>query len=209
MDCKAGANAQSWNACDQMCARAKQYRADKNADEKQKEADAKEKTQRVYRAGAQRKAARLVKAIDAAGLPDDTKLTFANYSADKTVGKIRAYANGDFGDDYFYGTDSLDPDAKHIPALCAKLHCSADYLLGLTDDLSPVSKSDTALGEWRTDDDFPDGQVLLLLDVTGRKVYDVDTVRGGKLCVYAKDLLPDTGLQVLRWLPLSKEGGEA
>ena len=210
MDCEDGAKARGcYDVCDQMCARAKQYRTDKNADEKQKEEDAKEKKQRVYRADIQRKAARLLKAINASGLPDDTKLTFANYAADKTVEKIRAYANGDFGDDYFYGTECLDPDAKHVPELCEKLKCSADYLLGLTDELQPVPKPDTALGEWRTDDDFPDGQVLLLLDVDGRKVYDVDTVLGGELCVYAKDLLPDTGPQVLRWLPLPKEGGEA
>ena len=209
LDCRSGAKSEAWCACDQMCSKAKQYRTDKNADEKQKEEDAKEKKQRVYRADIQRKAARLLKAIDAAGLADDTKLTFANYAADKTVEKIRAYASGDFGDDYFYGTDSLDPDAKHVPELCEKLKCSADYLLGLTDELTPVPKSDTALGEWRTDDDFPDGQVLLLLDVDGRKVYDVDTVLGRELCVYAKDLLPDTGPQVLRWLPLPEEGGEA
>ena len=209
MDCRSGAKSEAWCACDQMCSKAKQYRTDKNADKKQKEEDAKEKKQRVYRATIQRKAARLVKAIDAAGLADDVKLAFANYSADKTVEKIRAYANGDFGDDYFYRTDVLAPDAKHVPELCEKLKCSADYLLGLTDELMPAPKSDTALGKWRTDDDFPDGQVLLLLDVNGRKVYDVDTVLGGELCVYAKDLLSDNGPQVLRWLPLPKEGGEA
>ena len=202
MDCPSGANAQSWNTCDQMCSKAKQYRTDKNADEKRKEEDAKEKKQRVYRADVQRKAARLVKAINASGLPDDTKLTFANYAADKTVEKIRAYANGDFGDDYFYGTDVLDPDAKHVPELCKALRCSADYLLGLTDELMPVFKADMALGGWRTDDDFPDGQVLLLLDADGRKVYDVDTVLGGELRVYDAELLTDNGPRVLCWLPL-------
>ena len=216
MDCPSGANAKSWNACDQMCSKAKQYRADKNADEKQKEEDAKEKTQRVYRAGVQRKAARLVRAIDAAGLPDDTKLTFANYSADKTVGKIRAYANGDFGDDYFYGTDVLGPDAKHVPELCEKLKCSADYLLGLTDELQPVSKSDTAaLPEgafrmaWRTDRDFPDGPVLLLLETEGMRIYDVDTAHCGELELYSAELLTDNDPNILRWLPLPEEGGEA
>lgn len=215
MDCKAGAGAQSWNACDQMCSKAKQYRIDKNADEKQKEADAKEKVQRRYRSEVQRKAERLVKAIDAAGLANDAKLSFANYAEDKPVAKIRAYANGDFGDDYFYGTDSLDPDAKHIPALCAKLHCSADYLLGLTDDLSPVSKSDTAaLPEgafwmaWRTDTDYLDGPVLLLLETEGMRVYDVDTAHCGELELYASDLLTPDAPHILRWLPLPPEGGD-
>lgn len=204
MDCEYGAKARGcYDVCDQMCSKAKQYRTDKNADEKRKEEDAKEKKQRVYRAGVQRKAARLVKAIDAAGLADGTKLTFANHAADKTVEKIRAYANGDFGNDYFYGTDVLDPDAKHVPELCEKLKCSADYLLGLTDELQTVSKSDTLL--WRTDTDYPDGQVLLLLDIEGRKNYDVDTALGGELCVYDAGLLTDNGPHVLRWLPLPPE----
>ena len=213
MDCKYGAKARGcYDVCDQMCSKAKQYCTDKNADEKRKEEDAKEKKQRVYRADVQRKAARLVKAINASGLPDDTKLTFANYSVDKSVWKIRAYANGDFGDEYFYSTDVLDPDAKHVPELCEKLKCSADYLLGLTDELQPVPKSDTAaLPEgafrmaWRTDRDFPDGPVLLLLETEGMRIYDVDTAHCGELELYNAELLTDNGPNILRWLPLSPE----
>ena len=199
MDCKAGASAQSWNACDQMCSKAKQYRTDKNAAEKQQEEKAEEKRQRGRRAAVQRKAARLVRAIDAAGLPDDTKLTFANYSADKTVEKIRAYANGDFGDDYFYGTDNLDPDAKHVPELCEKLKCSADYLLGLTDELTPVSKSDTL--PWRTGTDYPDGKILFLFDDVGNLSYQVSEARHGRIRIYSDY---DDG-KIVRWLPLPPE----
>ncbi len=208
MDCPSGAKATTWDVCNQMCSKAKQYRTDKNAEEKRKEEDAKEKRRRVYRVGVQRKAARLVKAIDAAGLADDTKLTFANYAADKTVEKIRAYANGDFGDDYFYGTDSLDPDAKHVPELCEKLKCSADYLLGLTDELQPVPKSDTAaLPEgafrmaWRTDTDYPDGPVLLLVREDGVLSYETDEVEDGKFFLFDA---PDDG-EILRWLHLPPE----
>ena len=206
MDCRYGAKSDSWNACDQMCSRAKQYRTDQNAKEKQKEETEKERRQRGYRETIQRKAQRLVRAIDAAGLPDDKKLVFVFYRAEPTVKTLRAYANGDFGDAYFYGTDWLDPDAKHVPALCKALRCSADYLLGLTDELQPVPKSDTLL--WRTDTDYPDGQVLLLLDVDGRKTYDVDTVLGGELRVYDAEVLTDNGPRVLRWLPLPEEEAE-
>ena len=200
MDCEYGAKARGcYDVCDQMCSKAKQYRTDKNAEEKRKEEDAKEKRQRVYLAGVQRKAARLVKAIDAAGLADDTKLTFANYAADKTVEKIRAYANGDFGDDYFYGTDSLDPDAKHVPELCEKLKCSADYLLGLTDELSPVPKSDTL--PWRTGTDYPDGKILFLFDDAGTLSYQVSEVRHGRIRIYSDY---DDG-KIVRWLPLPPE----
>lgn len=200
MDCEYGAKARGcYDVCDQMCSKAKQYRTDKNAEEKRKEEDAKEKRRRVYRAGVQRKAARLVKAIDAAGLADDTNLTFANYAADKTVGKIRAYANGDFGDDYFYGTDSLDPDTKHVPELCEKLKCSADYLLGLTDELTSVSKSDTL--PWRTGTDYPDGKILFLFDDAGNLSYQVSEARHGRIRIYSDY---DDG-KIVRWLPLPPE----
>lgn len=206
MDCPSGANAKSWNVCEQLCSKAKQYRTDKNAEEKQKEETAKEKMQRGFRLAVQRKAARLVAVIDAAGLADDTKLTFANYAEDKPVWKIRAYANGEFGDDYFYGTDSLAPDTRHVPELCEKLHCSADYLLGLTDEFQPVPKSDTL--PWRTDTDYPDGPVLLLLETESMRIYDVDTAHCGELELYAADLLTDNGPNILRWLPLPPEKEE-
>lgn len=211
MDCRSGARSEAWCACDQMCARAKQYRTDQNAKEKQKEETKEERRQRGFREAIQRKAQRLVRAIDAAGLRDDKKLVFASYQAEPTVKTLRAYANGEFGDAHFYGTDCLDPDAKHVPELCKALSCSADYLLGMTDELTPVSKSDTALGEWRTDDDFPDGQILLLMEADGTRRYALDTAQGGALCVYPADLLRDTGMRILRWLPLTAEedGGEA
>ena len=79
--------------CDQMCARAKQYRTDKNADEKREEETAKENQQRVYRVAIQLKAARLVKAIDAAGLADDVKLALRVILRIRPSRKSRAYAN--------------------------------------------------------------------------------------------------------------------
>lgn len=201
MDCEHGANASSWNACNQMCSKAKQYRTSENAAEKQREESAKEKVQRGYRATVQRKAARLVAAIDAVGLADDEKLSFANYCEDKSIEKIRAYANGEFGDDYFYGTDSLDPDAKHVPELCKKLRCSADYLLGLTDALHPVSDLGTAQLAWRTDTDYPDGPILFLFDDAGRRSYQVSEVRLGRIRIYSDY---DDG-KVVRWIPLPPE----
>ena len=39
---------------------------------------------------------------------------------------------------YFYSEDSLTPDNKSlIVAMAKQLHCSTDYLLGLTEDLNP------------------------------------------------------------------------
>lgn len=101
-------------------------------------------------------------------------------------------------------------DEQQAKEVCANLHCSADYLLGLSDDLTPVSKSDTVLSGWRTDDDFPDGQILLLMEADGTRRYALDTAQGGMLCIYPADLLRDTGMRIVRWLELTVEedGGE-
>lgn len=181
MDCNNGAKTKSWNACDQMCARAKQYRTDKNAREKQKEETEKERRQRGFREAIQHKAQRLVRAIDAAGLRDDKKLVFALYRAEPTVKTLRAYANGEFGDAHFYGTDSLDPDAKHVPELCKALRCSADYLLGLTDDLKPTPSDPDPL-RWRTDLEYPDGIIIGLFRFPGsRDIRQIMYARDGEL----------------------------
>lgn len=213
MDCKYGAKARGcYDVCDQMCSKAKQYRTDKNAAEKQEEKEAEEKRQRGRRAAVQRDAQRLVKAIDAAGLPDNKPLNIGACAGAPKVADIRRYANGDFGTTKLWGNDHLTPTPRYIPALCETLHCSADYLLGLTDELQPVSKSDTAaLPEgafrmaWRTDRDFPDGPVLLLLETEGMRIYDVDTAHCGELELYSAELLTDNGPNILRWLPLPPE----
>ena len=213
MDCEYGAKARGcYDVCDQMCSKAKQYRTDKNAAEKQKEKEAEEKRQRGRRAAVQRDAQRLVKAIDAAGLPDNKTLNIGACAGAPKVADIRRYANGDFGTTKLWGNDHLAPTPRYIPELCETLHCSADYLLGLTDELQPVSKSDTAaLPEgafrmaWRTDRDFPDGPVLLLLETEGMRIYDVDTAHCGELELYSAELLTDNGPHVLRWLPLPPE----
>lgn len=218
MDCKYGAKARGcYDVCDQMCSKAKQYRTEKNADEKRKEENAKEKKQRGYRAAIQRDAQRIARAADAAGLPDKQKLQLEIHCYPPIeVGKIRSWANGDFGDAHFYDERALRVDERQVKEICANLRCSADYLLGLTDDLLPVSKSDTAaLPEgafrmaWRTDRDFPDGPVLLLLETENMRIYDVDTAHCGELELYSADLLTDNGPNILRWLPLPEEGGEA
>ena len=70
-----------------------------------------------------------------------------------------------------------------------------------------VSKSDTArtISGWRTDTDYPDGPVLLLLETEGMRIYDVDTAHCGELELYSAELLTDNGPNILRWLPLPPE----
>lgn len=75
----------------------------------------------------------------------------------------------------------------------------------LTDDRMPTPASPEPL-RWRTDRDFPDGPVLLLISENGSILYETDDVRGGKLGWFEE---PDDG-EILRWKPLPEdpEGGE-
>lgn len=165
MKCKYGSKADSWNACNQMCSRAKQYRSDKCAEARKKEEDKETVRQRGYQKAIQRDAQRIAFAADASGISDDVELQFDNYGRFKTVGKIRQYAIGNFEGDHFYGIDALRPDIRHVTDICKLLHCSADYLLDMTDVLqtgTPTSES-----SWRRDTDYPDGDIVAAFQTPG------------------------------------------
>lgn len=181
MDCKYGAKARGcYDVCDQMCSRAKQYRTDKNADAKAAEEAAAEKKQRRLREKIQQDAQRIVRAADAAGCPDSAQLDFGNGSCAAKLSLIRRYAKGDFGDECFWSEGRLVPTGAKVPKLCKSLHCSADYLLGMTDELRPqaVPKSGTGNG-WQTGTDYPDGMILAVFRFPGS-----DDIRQ---LMYAKD----------------------
>ena len=125
-----------WAPCDRMCSKAKAQRKDKNAAQAAKEAAAEKKKILAYQKETQVSAQRLLKAIDAAGLGDKVKVHWSsNYSHDTTVGEIRKYAAGDFENSGSWYGSKLSPTRLHEPLLAARdLQCSADFLLGLTDN---------------------------------------------------------------------------
>ena len=168
MDCRYGAKARGcYDVCDQMCSRAKQYRADKNADAKAAEEAAAEKKQKRLREKIRQDAQRIVRAADAAGCPDSVILDFGNGSCAAKLSFLRRYAVGDFGDERFWSEGRLVPTGSKVPKLCETLHCSADYLLGMTEDLHPAPASDAALLRWRTDSEYPDGIIVALFRFPG------------------------------------------
>lgn len=200
MDCEYGTKARGcYDVCDQMCSKANQYRTDKNAAEKQKEETEEENKQRVFQAAAQQYAQRIVRAIDAAGLADGTILIINDTVCIKTAADIRNFAEGEFGARKLWNNEFLLPSSRAIPTLCAELHCSADYLLGLTDELQTVPKPDTL--PWRTGTDYPDGKILFLFDDAGNLSYQVSEARHGRIRIYSDY---DDG-EILRWLPLPPE----
>lgn len=202
MDCEYGAKAR-YLQCEHMCAAAKRSCADEKKAEAEEEKSRKQAQQCKYRAEIQKDAQRIIRAADAAGLPESTALVFADHRKPVTLANVRNYAEGHWaeeGEPYFYDTFALRPDAKKIPKLCAQLGCTADYLLGMSDEINSVSKSDTALA-WRTGTDYPDGPVLVLVEEDGNLNYETDTAKNGQLRFYPPELYG----KILRWFPLPPE----
>ena len=194
-------------ACPEMCAKAREVyekaKAKQKASEEREAVKARSKA--VQKAMAN--AARIVRAADAAGLGDDTKLESA-YSSLTKVGVLRKISRGDILEDVSnYGLSEIIP--RRTEALVSQaqtLHCSTDYLLGLTDQLRPASAEpgQMALAAW-----MPGG---LTPPEECEVVADVDPGDGGKpvrcflrwLCgawMY-KNLDKKIDMTVIRWLRL-------
>lgn len=121
--------------CDRMCSKAQAVRKAQRDEKKAAlEAEAQKRTRR-YQRETQVNAQRVLRAIEAAGLPDREHIPWE--SMDRLyVGLIRQYAAGEFPDEACrYGAE-LSPSRLGDPAKTAKvLGCSTDYLLGVTDEL--------------------------------------------------------------------------
>ena len=127
-------------ACSEMCAKAREVYEKAKAKQKDSEerAAAKARSKAVQKAMAD--AARIVRAADAAGLGDDTKLESA-YSSLAEVGALRKISQGDIPEsvsNYVLG-DIIPYRTKDLTSMAQTLHCSTDYLLGLTDQLRPAA----------------------------------------------------------------------
>lgn len=143
VECRSG-GAHSPNTCDavctEMCAKAREVYEKakaKQKDSEEREA-AKARSKAVNKTMAD--AARIVRAADVAGLGDDTKLESA-YSSLTKVGVLRKISQGDIPEsvsNYVLG-DIIPYRTKDLTSMAQTLHCSTDYLLGLTDQLRPAA----------------------------------------------------------------------
>lgn len=193
-------------ACTEMCAKAREVyekaKAKQKASEEREAAKARSKA--VQKAMAD--AARIVRAADAAGLDDDTKLESA-YSSLTKVGALRKISQGDIPEDMSnYGLSEIIPcRTKNLTSMAQTLHCSTDYLLGLTDQLRPAAAEpgQMVLAAW-----MPGG---LTPPEPCEVVADVDAGEGVKMrrllywdgTVFRfKKSGVDIGVSVIRWLRL-------
>lgn len=147
----------SCGACERACSKAKAVKKENKDERAAAEEKRRQKEQKELKKQIQASAKRLLVAADAAGVSEETKFNPSQYGYSNviTVATLRAYACGDFGDKYFYANDLASERLGNLKELVQTLHCSADYLLGLTDDLTqpvlnPESAGEDAGGDTKT-----------------------------------------------------------
>lgn len=194
-------------ACTEMCAKARavyeKAKADKKDSEKREAAKARSKA--VQKAMAD--AARIVRAADAAGLDDGTKLE-STYLPLAKVGTLREIAQGDIPEDMSnYGLSEIIPyRTKDLTSMAWTLHCSTDYLLGLTDQLrsAAAEPGQMALAAWMPGGLTPPEECEVVADVDpgdcGEPVRCFLRWRDGAWMF--KNLDKNINMTVLRWLRL-------
>ncbi len=121
--------------CDRMCSKAQAVRKEKRDSQKAEAEGKAQELTRQYQRETQANARRVLRAIEAAGLPDDTRISW-EYHDQYSVGQVREYAEGHFPEDKRWFGAELSRSRLGVPAQTAKvLGCSTDYLLGVTDGL--------------------------------------------------------------------------
>lgn len=194
-------------ACAEMCAKARavyEKAKAKRKDSEEREA-ARARSKAVQKAMAD--AARIVRAADAAGMDDDTKWESA-YSSLAKVGVLRKILQGDIPEDMSnYGLSEIIPyRTKDLTSMAQTLHCSTDYLLGLTDQLRPAAAEpgQMVLAAWMPGGLTPPDECEVVADVDpgdgGKPVRSFLRWRHGAWTF--KELDKAIDMTVIRWLRL-------
>ena len=207
--CRGGAHSpDSYDAaCPEMCAKARaiyeKAKAEKKDSEEREAAKARSKA--VQKAMAD--AARIVRAADAAGLGDDTKLE-SPYATMTTLKTLRKISQGDISESVSnYALGEIIPyRTKDLTSVAQTLRCSTDYLLGLTDQLRPVAAEpgQMVLAAWMPGGLTPPEECEVVADVDpgdgGKPVRCFLRWLGGAWMF--KNLDKKIDMTVLRWLRL-------
>lgn len=194
-------------ACTEMCAKARavyeKAKAEQEGSEAREAAKARSKAAQKAMAGA----ARIVRAADAAGLDDDTTLESA-YPSLSRIGTLRKIAQGDIPEamsNYVLG-EIVPYRTDNLTSMAQALHCSTDYLLGLTDQLRPAAADPgrMVLAAWMPGGLTPPEECEVVADVDpgdgGKPVRCFLRWLGGAWMF--KNLDKTIDMAVLRWLRL-------
>lgn len=201
-------------ACTEMCGKAREKYEKAKEKEKASDAAAKAKAQSEAVARVRADAQRIVRAADAAGFGDEVKLRY-DYGGSVAVGLLKRLCAGEIPDEAGYlfrnRTTGLMPWRVADAVETAKaLHCSVDYLLGLTDELEPVATEpgQSAPGLWIPGGISPGDPCGVVADfVVGEDVRGRKTVVR-KLCQWDGSSFrfreggAEIDAEVVRWLAL-------
>lgn len=131
----------SYYPCERMCSKAKAQRKEAGDREKEEEHKRQAKQGRKYQKETQGYAKRLLRAIDAAGVSEDTCIHWG-YMGAIPVSTIRQWTTGEFDDPARWYTARLKPgsvSSSELAKLARLLKCSTDFLMGLTEDIRPAT----------------------------------------------------------------------
>lgn len=203
-----------WAACAEMCSKAREKYEKAKKKKKASDAAAEMKAQSEAARRVQAESRRVVRAADAAGLGDEVELHY-DYGGSLTVGLLRSLSDGTAPDSAvkFYSVGILPWRADDVAKNAKTLHCSVDYLLGLTDEINSTAavSGQVALAVWMPGGTTPaepcDVVADIDLGIDGKKAMRMNCWWNGTAFLVGKTREP-VGMNVIRWLalpPVEKE----
>lgn len=203
-------------ACAEMCGKAREKYEKAKEKKKASDAAAKMKAQSEAVRRVRSEARRVVRAADAAGLGDEVKLHY-DYGGSLTVGLLRSLSDGTAVDSTvkYYSGGILPWRAEDAAKNAKTLHCSVDYLLGLTDEINSTAAASgqVALASWMPGGTTPAAPCDVVADIDlgidGKKSMRMTCRWDGTAFLVGKGREP-VGMNVIRWLALpevEKEDG--
>lgn len=195
-------------ACAEMCSKAREKYEKAKERKKASEAAAEMKAQSEAARRVQAESRRIVRAADAAGLGDEVKLHY-DYGGSLTVGLLRSLSDGTALDSAVkrYSGGILPWRAEDAAKNAKTLHCSVDYLLGLTDEINSTAAASgqVALASWMPGGTTPAAPCDVVADIDlgidGKKSMRMTCRWDGTAFLVGKGWEP-VGMNVIRWLAL-------
>lgn len=195
-------------ACAEMCSKAREKYEKAKERKKASEAAAEMKAQSEAARRVQAESRRIVRAADAAGLGDEVKLHY-DYGGSLTVGLLRSLSDGTALDSAVkcYSGGILPWRVEYAAKNAKTLHCSVDYLLGLTDEINSTAAASgqVALAAWMPGGTTPaapcDAVADFKLGNDDGRVIRMTCRWDGKAFLFKKGKEPINS-DVVRWLAL-------
>lgn len=165
-----------YSACERACSKAKAAKKAKNEEKQMAEERERKKKESETWKKVRVWAARLAAAADVARLDDDVKFKGYSYGDSLTIGRLRKIAAGEFEGERVYTWErGLDPvGMSNVPEIARIFQCSADYILGLTDELHPAPEptGQLVLSGWMPGGTTPFSptDAVVVFDLNGRHI---------------------------------------